>query len=323
MTSKIQSKKSNVKRSVTRSRNLIATAILFLLMVTMFHITDTEAKAAEKMSQESKEFYSLVRYIATKEENKFFKNMPEEKRTDFIRQFWAIRDPNTATPVNEFKEEYLKRIEVANEKFTAGRAGWLTDRGKTYILMGPPRHEEYHPLGYKTLGFNPTAQKPLIIWHYPEIYFLFMDIIGDGDFQVQYQGSHHHGLVQEAFVKARQQLGQIENLFIYNLSYKKKDGGRFLFFTFDMDRLTFKEEEGKMVSELEIIVTVRADDFNTAFDYKKVHTITFGHNEKLPDKVTLKVPLDKMSKGKYFFFTSVQKMDQKEKVFLNKMIRIK
>lgn len=324
MTIKNKSKPSKVKTRVTRNlhiRKLTGTAITLLLLVTMFHVTGTAAGAAEKMSKESKEFYSLVRYIATKEENKFFKNLPEARRGDFIRQFWEIRDPNTATIENEFKEEYQKRIEEANEKFTGARPGWLTDRGKTYILMGPPRHEEYHPLGYKSR--NVSSQKPFIVWHYPEVYFLFFDNIGDGDFQVAYQGMDHHALVQDAFVKAKQQLGTIENLFSYEMGFKKTGEGRFLLFIFAMDKMTFKEEEGKMVSELEIIATARTNDFSEAFQYKKVHTIGFGQDEKLPDKVTVKIPLDKLSKGKYFFFTSVKKMDQKEKVFLNKMIRIK
>jgi GWxTD domain-containing protein len=79
--------------------------------------------------------------IMTDEEQKAFQQLTdEEQRQNFIRNFWLARDPTPATPANEFKDEYNRRFAYANEHFTtqSGIPGSQTDRGKMYILSGPP-----------------------------------------------------------------------------------------------------------------------------------------------------------------------------------------
>jgi len=68
---------------------------------------------------------SGVKYIITnKERSTFIKQKPREKKIQFIKFFWARRDPNARTPRNEFIDEYLRRINFANKNFkTAHKPG--------------------------------------------------------------------------------------------------------------------------------------------------------------------------------------------------------
>src|SRR5256885_11594420 len=45
------------------------------------------------------------------------------------------------------KEEHYRRIAYANEHFSAGIQGWRTDRGRMYIVWGPPTSKETHTQG--------------------------------------------------------------------------------------------------------------------------------------------------------------------------------
>jgi len=81
-----------------------------------------------------------VAYIIQLEERKAFLALKSnEERENFIVQFWSRRDPTPQTGENEAKEEHYRRIAYSNELYGAqGTAGWKTDRGKMYILAGPP-----------------------------------------------------------------------------------------------------------------------------------------------------------------------------------------
>jgi GWxTD domain-containing protein len=94
-----------------------------------------------------------VVYIITEPEKELFLDLETiEERDRFIEAFWSKRDPNPATPVNEFKEEHYRRIEYANtflgrETF---RPGWRTDRGRYYIILGEPREIQRYD-GYQDI----------------------------------------------------------------------------------------------------------------------------------------------------------------------------
>ena len=70
-----------------------------------------------------------------------------EEREQFIEAFWQRRDPTPDTVENEFKEEHYRRIAYANERFSSGIPGWRTDRGRMYIMWGPPDQLESHTQG--------------------------------------------------------------------------------------------------------------------------------------------------------------------------------
>lgn len=80
-----------------------------------------------------------VAYIIHPEERAAFDRLgSDEERGKFIEQFWERR--------KAMKEEHYRRIAYANERFRApGTSGWKTERGRTYILYGPPDEIESHP----------------------------------------------------------------------------------------------------------------------------------------------------------------------------------
>lgn len=110
-------------------------------------------KNSKALKQELSQTYKRwlnedVVYIITPEELTAFKQLSnDEERDQFIEQFWQRRDPTPDTPENEYREEHYRRIAEANEKFPAGIPGWKTDRGRIYIIWGPPDEIERHPTG--------------------------------------------------------------------------------------------------------------------------------------------------------------------------------
>ena len=89
-----------------------------------------------------------VPYIITDEERTAFLHLStNEEREQFIEQFWLRRDPTPDTIENEFREEHYRRIAYTNERFTVGAPGWMTDRGRIYILHGAPDQIDSHPTG--------------------------------------------------------------------------------------------------------------------------------------------------------------------------------
>jgi GWxTD domain-containing protein len=113
-----------------------------------------------------------VVWIITDEEKQAFKQLSnDEERDNFIEAFWQRRDPTPDTEENEYKEEHYRRIAYANEHFAAGIPGWKTDRGRIYIMYGPPDEIDAHPSGgtYERPieeGGGETSTFPFEDWRY-------------------------------------------------------------------------------------------------------------------------------------------------------------
>ena len=113
-----------------------------------------------------------VPYIITPEEKSAFKKLTtDEEREQFIEAFWERRNPNPGSPENEFKEEYYRRIAYANEHYSSGIPGWKTDRGRIYIMYGPPDEIDAHPSGGSYVrkpceGGGETSTYPFEDWTY-------------------------------------------------------------------------------------------------------------------------------------------------------------
>ena len=117
-----------------------------------------------------------VVYIITEREREAFLELGTIGEWDaFIEAFWRRRDPDRLTPTNELRDEHYRRLELANREL--GREspvpGWMTDRGKMYIILGEPdSRENFNNVGW----IYPTE-----LWFYlanretglPPIYLLF------------------------------------------------------------------------------------------------------------------------------------------------------
>ncbi len=116
-----------------------------------------------------------VKYIISPEEESVFRALQtREEKERFIEQFWQRRNPDPGKSANQFQEEHYRRIAYANSKFSCALPGWKTDRGRIYILHGPPSEVESHPQGgtyYRPWheGGGVTMTFPYEIWRYDYI----------------------------------------------------------------------------------------------------------------------------------------------------------
>jgi GWxTD domain-containing protein len=79
-------------------------------------------------------------FLLTKKEKKAWKKTKTaEAAEQFVELFWAKRDPDLETPLNEFKQDFDLRVAAADEAFGHGSTrGALSDRGRALILLGKP-----------------------------------------------------------------------------------------------------------------------------------------------------------------------------------------
>jgi GWxTD domain-containing protein len=128
-----------------------------------------------KLDPVNAEFLSQVKYTITREERKIFLELPDAEKDKFKEEFWKRRDPDPRTEENEFKIEYMNRLERANELFVSEtRPGYMTDRGRIYILFGPPGYRETYSAGsYDAYGLLQGRSGE--IWHYGNFPVIFAD----------------------------------------------------------------------------------------------------------------------------------------------------
>lgn len=193
-----------------RMRNIASLIPSAVILVFMLLITScATARLESRLDPASEDFFSKVRYIITQEESKIFLELPASDRTKFIEEFWKRRDPTPGTERNEFEEAYFARIEEANHLFRGSRPGWLQDRGRIYILFGPPNERQTNPMGGRVVDpyVDPremvegreaqrlaTGEKATEIWVYYNLFsslqrpqairLVFVDSHGTGDYQL-------------------------------------------------------------------------------------------------------------------------------------------
>ena len=118
-----------------------------------------------------------MRYILTNEEALELKELNKSEKEDFFFTLWKKRDPTPKTDSNELMEEYYLRVNYTNEHFDGWQAGWETDRGKIYILFGPPDEIQRS---------NSNLNNSYQIWFYNKVnkQFRFKDQNGFGDYRL-------------------------------------------------------------------------------------------------------------------------------------------
>lgn len=170
---------------------------------------DDQAAIKEKLGGVYKKWLDEdVRWIITDEELSAFKKLSNNAERDiFIEGFWQRRDPTPDTAENEYKEEHYRRIAYANEHFAAGMPGWRTDRGRIYIMYGPPTSTDSHPMGgpYQRPaeeGGGSTETFPFEVWRYrylegigQEIEIEFVDDCGCGAYEMTLDRSKKDALL--------------------------------------------------------------------------------------------------------------------------------
>ncbi len=185
-----------------RSPLLRLLPILCLGFPTAAPVAAQDGGSRQLQREEAEDYYGKwldedVVYIITSDERAVFESLttPEE-REQFIEQFWIRRDPDLTTSANEFKEEHYRRLAYANERFKSGIPGWKTDRGRIYIIHGPPVEIASHRMGQaydrpSHEGGGHTRTYPFEVWRYRHIEGIgtdveieFVDPGGSGEFRL-------------------------------------------------------------------------------------------------------------------------------------------
>ncbi|OQX86454.1 hypothetical protein B6D60_06305, partial [candidate division KSB1 bacterium 4484_87] len=126
--------------------------------------------------EDIEEFKAQIYYIIDESERKFFDELETPAQINYINNFWKNIDP-------EFRTEHLKRFYIAQQRFGSPTLpGWKTDRGRVYIMYGPPDDVERQPASLSTRAFE--------IWYYEHmkgqalVQFVFADLGIQGNYQL-------------------------------------------------------------------------------------------------------------------------------------------
>lgn len=127
------------------------------------------------------EIYDLVSIIMNAEEQRLYEKSQVEGKRNVLDTVWERRDPDPSDDVNEFKDDFYQRVQVANKDFSSRtHKGWETDKGRILIKYGAPSNIDQVP--------SSLTDKPYETWYYYEleggVEFIFVDKSGFGDYEL-------------------------------------------------------------------------------------------------------------------------------------------
>jgi GWxTD domain-containing protein len=167
-----------------------------------------------KLQPAHADFLSKVGYIITRAERKIFLELPDAEKDAFIEEFWQRRDPDPDTGRNDYRLEYEERVERAGAMFHGeGRPGWQTDRGRIYILFGPPSERLTYPME----GSGNCRE----VWYYGSFPVIFIDELCSGNFVMRAINLEHLQELNIAQGHFQKTFDQEKRFFDYNLSIQK------------------------------------------------------------------------------------------------------
>ena len=173
--------------------NVRLTSLALPLAAVLLVVACASNPELKQLDPKSRDFISKVRYTITKDERQAFLALAPEAREAFIEDFWKRRDPTLSTPENEYRTEYYNRIERANRLFSGGGSpGWLQDRGRVYITLGPPDNRVTYPRGVTFYGL------PTEIWWYGLYTIVFIDQYWNDDYDIAPESAGQIAVITQA-----------------------------------------------------------------------------------------------------------------------------
>ncbi len=126
----------------------------------------------------------LIQVLANDRERRRADNIQDmEEKRRFLLDFWQRRNPNPNSPANTVRQDFLERVQYANDRYTNSRTeGWKTDRGRVLLKHGLPSAIDPH--------LYERDSVPYEIWEYHNIpgegqaIFVFADRTGFGQFDL-------------------------------------------------------------------------------------------------------------------------------------------
>jgi GWxTD domain-containing protein len=208
----------------------------------------------QKLQPAHADFLAKVEYIITKEERKIFLELPDSGRDDFIAEFWKRRDPDPDTERNEFRIEYEDRVAKAGALFRGeGRLGWQTDRGRIFILFGPPSERLTYPMDAS--GFCRE------VWYYGAFPVIFVDEHCSGYFVMRAINLEHLQELNIAQGYFQKTFSREKKFFDYEVSMQKTraEGGVYegkVFVDIPYDTIWFTFKGGRLETGFEVRLEV-------------------------------------------------------------------
>lgn len=251
--------------------------------------SESEKVKKEPLSEWSKQWLEeVVLYIISPEEKEVFKNLPnEEERGKFIINFWRVRDPNPSTPKNEFKIEYYRRIAMANKFFASAIPGWRTDRGRIYILLGPPNEIQQ--------DFNPSADQSLTTTHAAKEVWSYMGLPGKKlPYSLEITFVDKYGTGNYVLASNLGLLGGAENIDLNSMHYH---------FDYMENLAEVMKTPYESLKELEGIITTQVTYDLIPLNYNLYYLKGSEENTYIP--LIIEIPYSKLPykeiEGKYYF----------------------
>lgn len=266
--------------------------LVFLAFCLMTVLSCRLYNLKKDLNPEDKEFLSIVRYIISKEERKDFLELPDSEKEKFKEEFWRIRNPDPDSEWNEFKEQYFDRIEEANRLFRGGIPGWLQDRGRIYILFGPPTERSIYPMQ--------SSSKPMEVWLYGSFPVIFVDEMGTGDFKLVTLNVVHLFELNKAQMASQMDPRPKEKFFDFQLSTKKIEGrGILVTIEIDLKNLWLIEREGRLETSFELSVEVLDTNDAKVWEDEKDYPFSILEEDlEKEEKFVIEYPLI-LERGKY------------------------
>ena len=122
----------------------------------------------------------LIEIIARRDEMQWLEIARDDERAARWREFWDRRDPDSSTALNEGLVEHDRRVAHARAHLRDGfRDGALSDRGRIWILNGPPDSIESSSGGF-------DSNERFEVWRYrdPGLVYYFRDTDGFGTYRL-------------------------------------------------------------------------------------------------------------------------------------------
>jgi len=255
--------------------------------------------ARANLDPESEAFLSSVRYIIQKDEKRDFLNLPASERPAFIESFWKRRDPDPETEMNEYRDMYYQRIAEANSIFRDGLGeGWLQDRGRIYILLGPPDTRQQYPRGYR-MGDYPTE-----VWMYGFYSIVFVDQDWNGNFELFKGGAYNLAQIMKSQMSWKPRFSRDQVVFDTSgdIELFKEDGGQRILMKIPYRNIWMRSDGENLETTINAEIQIKnADTEEKAWEFKKDYKISIKESdlEKMyDDEYLIEVPLQ-LSEGSY------------------------
>lgn len=243
-----------------------------------------------RLDPTGRDFLSKARYLITREERRVFLNLPPSEREGFIAEFWKKRDPDPETDDNAFRDEYFRRIDQANRLFSdGGEPGWLQDRGRIYILLGPPSDRATYPRGVTFYGL------PTEYWTYGFFPIVFIDRDWTGNYKIEPYSANQLAEIMSAQLDLKPKVESDRVALEARVEVKPRSGGATVKVIVPYKKIWFDSENGRMKAVLTLEVAVEGQGRTKVLEKKTEKSLDLSE-EELPalieEEVVLELGLD-------------------------------